>query len=536
MNIRRIIWLTILWASTFSNVVYGQTGDERWRFHFGGGMNEFDGEAGDELFSFHDAAVFRIGAKYYLNSSLDVDLGGSFGEIDYGSFDDVIYDADLSLQYKFNNGYILKEDARLAPFLNAGVGIFGYDQDDGTEFMAPLGAGLRFRLSEALNLQYLGAYKKAFDHEFSYLQHTIGLAVNLAGGNSKAQRDRDSDLDGISDAIEIEAEKKKNAVDTDADQIPNYLDTDSDNDGIPDSIEAGLNPAFPVDTDGDGMADYKDVDSDGDGLSDSLEAGANPQQPLDNDGDNMPNYVDVDSDNDSLTDGLEAVNLENPVDTDEDGKADYLDTDSDADTFEDRLEAGADPKNPTDTDNNGQPDYRDADADGDTVMDQVDKCRLIPGNASANGCPDQDQDGVVDAQDKCPQVAGITANAGCPEIKEEVKEILAQALQGINFETGKAVILRSSYPILDQVVNVMKENPVYKLKISGHTDNTGNADRNLVLSQDRAQSARDYLVEHGVASERIVDAVGYGITKPIADNNTRAGRAQNRRVEFEVVF
>ena len=497
-------------------------------------MNEFDGDTGDELLEFKDGPAFRLGVKYHLNSSLDLDLGGSFGELDFLSFDDVVYDGDLSLQYKFNNGYMLKEDATFAPFLNAGAGIFAYD-NDGAEVMFPLGAGFRIRLFEGLDFQYAGIYKKAQDHEFSYLQHTIGFAVNMAGGSDTPKAAKDADGDGITDDIEMEAEKKKDAIDSDGDGIPNYMDVDSDNDGISDGLEAGLNPAAPVDTDGDGLADYKDPDSDNDGLSDQLEA-VNPQSPVDSDGDNQADYVDTDSDNDGLTDGLEAVNGASPVDTDQDGTADHLDTDSDNDSISDRDEAGADASNPLDTDNDGNADFRDLDADGDQVNDNEDACRLVAGSVAAKGCPDQDEDGIVDEEDKCPTIAGIAGNSGCPEIKEEVKQVLAQALEGINFQSGKDIILRSSYSILNQVVSVMQDNPVYKLEISGHTDNTGDADRNLDLSKRRAEAARNYLVENGVDASRIVNVEGYGITQPIADNNTRDGRAKNRRVEFEIVF
>jgi outer membrane protein OmpA-like peptidoglycan-associated protein len=92
-----------------------------------------------------------------------------------------------------------------------------------------------------------------------------------------------------------------------------------------------------------------------------------------------------------------------------------------------------------------------------------------------------------------------------------------------------------SFPILDKVVTVMKENPSYNLQINGHSDNVGDDAKNLELSQKRANAVKAYIVSKGIAEERM-KATGYGETMPVADNNTAAGRTQNRRVEFSVEF
>lgn len=148
---------------------------------------------------------------------------------------------------------------------------------------------------------------------------------------------------------------------------------------------------------------------------------------------------------------------------------------------------------------------------------------------------DSDGDGVIDIEDDCAGLAGVPENNGCPEISEETKEVLKEALTGIEFESAKDVIRPQSFTILDKVVQVMLQNPDYLLKISGHTDSQGDDDTNLILSHKRAQATKKYLVDHGIAVERL-DAVGYGETKPIESNDTAEGRATNRRVEFEIVF
>ena len=108
-------------------------------------------------------------------------------------------------------------------------------------------------------------------------------------------------------------------------------------------------------------------------------------------------------------------------------------------------------------------------------------------------------------------------------------------MRGIQFETGKDVIKKQSFLILDNVVKVMKENAEYKLVINGHTDNQGDDAKNLTLSQNRANAVKKYLSDKGVDASRLT-ATGYGETKPIDTNDTKEGRAKNRRVEFTVQF
>ena len=148
---------------------------------------------------------------------------------------------------------------------------------------------------------------------------------------------------------------------------------------------------------------------------------------------------------------------------------------------------------------------------------------------------DSDGDGIADAFDKCPDVAGIEANHGCPEIDQETQEVLAIALKGIQFETAKDVLKSESYPALDRVVYIMNKHPEYDLAIDGHTDSQGDDAMNLDLSKRRAKRAMDYLISKGINKDRL-SSEGFGETRPVADNGTSEGRAQNRRVEFRIVF
>lgn len=148
---------------------------------------------------------------------------------------------------------------------------------------------------------------------------------------------------------------------------------------------------------------------------------------------------------------------------------------------------------------------------------------------------DRDNDGVVDWEDECPDLAGPAFNKGCPEIKKELRTLLKKAMQGIQFETGKAVILPSSFAILNRIAVQFIEHPEYVIEVQGHTDNTGKYETNVDLSQHRAEAVREFLINAGVPDTQLT-AKGYGPDRPIADNETKAGRAQNRRVEFDITF
>jgi outer membrane protein OmpA-like peptidoglycan-associated protein len=179
------------------------------------------------------------------------------------------------------------------------------------------------------------------------------------------------------------------------------------------------------------------------------------------------------------------------------------------------------------------------DSDGDGINDEEDKCPNQAGTAKYNGCPipDRDGDGINDEEDKCPDIAGTAANSGCPDIPANLSKTIGVAAQGISFGTGtnKAKLTTKSNASLDQVVTTMNENPGMKIRIEGHTDNTGDAEASMQLSTDRANAVKAYLVSKGIAEDRII-VEGFGGTQPIADNATAAGRKKNTRVELRMVY
>ncbi len=121
-----------------------------------------------------------------------------------------------------------------------------------------------------------------------------------------------------------------------------------------------------------------------------------------------------------------------------------------------------------------------------------------------------------------------------PYEKVRVTEEKVEIKEKIAFTTGKSTIKIDSYPILDEIAQVLKEIPDMKLVVEGHTDSIGDAGFNKTLSSKRAGAVRDYILSRGINAERMT-AVGYGEERPIADNATEDGRAKNRRVEFKII-
>ena len=165
------------------------------------------------------------------------------------------------------------------------------------------------------------------------------------------------------------------------------------------------------------------------------------------------------------------------------------------------------------------------DSDGDGVLDPQDKCPGTPlgVKVDANGCPlDSDKDGVTDDKDKCPNTP----------LGAKVNELGCWVLENLHFKSNKDQIEPVSFPLLDNVVKVLKDNPNVRIEVQGHTDSTGSAALNDKLSKNRAKSVMNYLTRHGIAANRLT-AVGFGPSKPIAPNDNPMGRAKNRRVELK---
>lgn len=308
-------------------------------------------------------------------------------------------------------------------------------------------------------------------------------------------RDRDKDGDGIEDEKDQcpnEAEDFDKIQDTDG-----CPETDADKDGVPDEKDGAPLDAEDADNfqDEDGVPD---PDNDADQILDADDECPNEAGIPENRG-----CADKDKDGDGIVDRLDKCPAEA----------------EDKDGFQDD-DGCVDPDN-----------------DGDGVTDAADQCADKAGPIENRGCPDTDKDGdgIVDRIDNCPDEAGTADNKGCKakQLVEITKEKLV-ILDKVFFGTGDAKILPKSFVLLNNVAQVLKAQTQIKLvTVEGHTDNKGNADQNKILSQKRAESVVAYLVKQGVEAERL-KAVGFGQEKPIASNDTEAGRTENRRVEFTI--
>ncbi|MNF32067.1 Outer membrane porin F precursor [compost metagenome] len=167
---------------------------------------------------------------------------------------------------------------------------------------------------------------------------------------------------------------------------------------------------------------------------------------------------------------------------------------------------------------------------------------LAAGYCWVHGDGDEDGDGVPDSRDKCPGTPpGVQVDAnGCPPAAPVMEEAVVVkeeviVIRDVLFEFDSARLTASDKTRLDKIATRLKqEAPSARLAVSGHTDSVGSDDYNQKLSQKRAQSVTDYLIESGVPRSSFVSVTGMGESQPVADNSTEEGRAANRRVEIKI--
>ncbi len=480
--------------------LFGQTEDNKWNLGLHFNLNAYQGDLGNGFFDFdeikNDEGV-GLSVARYLSPTFDLtgkftyfhldykDVDGTYGEgnkgyadlmgTKYGSwrFNGDMITATANLKLKLNNGWLLKEDAIVAPFAIGGVGVTRIHSEsfrntrrnskNYSNIALYYGAGVNFRLTERLNMILeAGIYNPMTDVYDGIDPHT---APGWNGKNDKGGNAGDSDDQFLQYSLGLTYNlgKKK----------------DADGDGVPDRRDKC--PDTPA-----GVA----VDEDG--------------CPIDTDGDGVPDYLDKCPN--------EAGTVEGCPDRDGDGIADKDDECPDEKGLKELK---------------GCPD-----ADGDGVIDSKDQCPDTPRGVKvdAKGCPiDTDGDGIPDYLDKCPNEAGVASNNGCPEKVEQ--PVYFDRVVYFNF--GKSYVKRAEIKKLNEVVAKMNEDATLNVKISGHTDWIGSDVLNQKLSERRAEAVKKFLVSKGVDANRI-STVGYGETSPVDTNDTAAGRANNRRAEIRI--
>lgn len=187
------------------------------------------------------------------------------------------------------------------------------------------------------------------------------------------------------------------------------------------------------------------------------------------------------------------------------------------------------------------------DKDADGIIDKNDECPDQSGPLENKGCPwqDTDKDGVLDKDDACPQVPGVVELKGCPiakpsdqdvPMKAAEKKIIEKAFATLEFASGKDIIKSKSLPALGDLAKLLiAHSSDWKLKLSGHTDNQGKAESNMLLSEKRTMAVKKYLLKKGVKDEQVLTE-WHGAEMPIDDNATPKGRQKNRRVEMKILL
>lgn len=412
----------------------------------------------------------------FMNIGLPIRMGKANVREDSNDLDDIQRKLNISADLVAQFGYF-KADYFITPYIMGGVGyqLETVTNENNNAIAFPVGAGLNVRLFPNVYLQVQTEYRFASLDNRDQIIYGAGLMVPFRGITDEP---KDKDKDGVPD--------KEDECPLLAGPLGLKGCPDADGDAVPDKddkcpAETGLAKFSGCpDTDDDGVMDKEDECPTEPGL---IELKGCPVQ--DADGDGVPDQTD-------------------------------------------KCPEEAGPAS-----NEGCP-AKDADNDG--VDDRVDRCPNEAGPASNGGCPevkDSDNDGINDKDDRCPNSAGTIENNGCPEIKVEDKEILNLAVSNIEFQTSRATLKTSSFTVLDQILMLMQKYPDHNLSINGHTDSVGSSKTNQVLSERRAKSCYDYLVNKGISPSRL-NYTGYGESQPIADNRFKDGREKNRRVEFDL--
>ena len=446
----------------------------------------------------------RVFIRYEYGRVVEGDFGIGYGQYAGLDFANYYYKSiNIPIDYRFVISPINSADWN--PYLYVGIGALYYEnkilpnsispksvEKSGWSGIIPFGIGAEFNLGDGVLFDVSGGVGLSWTDNLNYYKegkapdayYNLGIGLTFVGdaGNS------DNDHDGLT-----KTEEKELGTD------PNNRDTDGDGLSDGDEVHKYMTNPLKTDSDGDGLTDADEVnkyktnpnktDTDGDGLSDGDEVMKYKTDPN-----------KTDTDEDGLTDGDEVMKYKtdpNKADTDGDGLTDGQEVN----------QYHTDPLN-SDTDGDGL-------KDGDEVM----KYKTNPLKKDTDGGSVDDGKEVARGTDP------LNPDDDVVKLKAPI------VLEGINFAINSAVITPESEQTLQKALTTLKVNPDIFVEIKGYTDNTGKRSYNIKLSKQRAESVKNWLVNHGADSEKIT-ALGLGPDNPIAPNNTKEGRMKNRRIEF----
>ncbi len=500
----------------FTLSMNSQTIDKKWNVGLHGGLSQYNGDMGNGFYKTNQTTYGMGGISFsrYMTENLDLNLFIAKGKFGYNG-NKGKFQRDITTGIVNARLNVLGPKSFVRPYLLAGGGIAIFDKNieidkkQKVDYIAPsFGAGVNFTVAPAImfNLQETFMYSTGDSRDGivknendMFLFHSLGVTFNF--GHKK-----DNDKDGVSDFRDkcpntpqgIEVDKKGCPLDKDGDGLADYMDACPD--------QAGLKTLDGCpDKDADGIADKDDDCPQVKGL---LSLKGCP----DKDGDGV-----ADKD-DRCPDEAGPTALKGCPDSDGDGVADLDDKCP-------NTKAGytVDAKGCT------------MDNDKDGIVNEEDDCPDIAGPMALNGCPDSDGDGVSDKYDRCPEVKGTIDNKGCPEMAAADVKKITNIASKIFFESDSDKLKVASLANLDELALILEKYEAANLTIEGHADSQGEDDYNLTLSQERTESVKKYLIGKGIKESRL-NAVGYGETKPIADNSTKTGRTKNRRVVLKTSY
>lgn len=510
------IAVVLLAGSFLHHAALAQSTAGRWSLGFHGGANLWVNDMNQRKVGIGGEMFVRYGISPFFS------LGLQGGYEDLKAYQDPVYPGFLPENYlklRASNanlvGWIhLSPGRSFAPYLYVGAGAMVYKRSNtvyhypanvyygtlhipvGIGFEAFLGSGSSFILEASGRLLDDKTENYQFKSPDWYGSVKAGLNVYLGSGESD-----DDDNDGLTNVQEAQYGSDPDNPDTDGDGL-------KDGEEVRRYKTSPLNP----DSDGDGLLDGDEVfkyrtdpsqmDTDGDGLSDGLEITRYGTDPL-----------KIDTDGDALTDGDE-VNLY---------KTDPLKVDTDGDGLTDWDEVRiykTDPNNP------------DTDGDGLLDADEVRKHKTDPTKSDTDGGGVSDGAEVLRGSNPLDPRDDMAGQRQTPQMLMEGGT--AVTLQGVNFLSGSAKLLKNAERTLERAYNALVADPTIRVEIAGYTDNTGSAVLNDRLSWQRAEAARQWLIRRGVDPSRLT-TMGYGPRDPIDSNATALGRANNRRVEFHVI-
>lgn len=548
VNLINKVSFTFFFLFLLPVIVFAQNSEKKWGIGIDYGSIEYRGELGDQLGDLSQwQSGYGIHISRYLLPSLNFGIRGAYNFLSVTDSDDenysmngYMYTVSGLLEYKLANGYTLKEDAIVKPFLRIGGGkLFGntwglsMDTDDDydlklDDWVYSVGAGARFRLAKHIdavvdvgNLWVTAVGMDGSRQDIAkdqYIQLNVG--VSFAMGQMK-----DSDRDGVGNKV---------------DQCPD----------TPVGVEVD-ELGCPLDRDGDGVPDFKDEcpdefgteaargcpDRDEDGIADNFDKCPDEAGPKSNQGCPLEEKKKEDKEESAVPAPNTAPATTIPA--------------NGVNLFFVYPNGQGAPQIYSTSPTNQMP----FDSDGDGIANNIDKCPNQAGTIDNLGCPvydtsntlptstmvptslvegcpgDKDCDGISDNFDKCPESPGAIRNKGCPIEMLSPKWRSEYKIPPVHFMTGRSFLTDYSREHVDQLIKALNENPELNVWLFGHADQRGNDEMNQKLSENRLKTIVDYIMSKGINKERIY-TMALGESLPASLGQTSDDLKRNRKVDF----